>query len=182
MTWPPERPSRAFWPKSSTSWSHGREQGAGGGGSLAWGPSTADSGSCMWSNRRPSAAGPVVNQPGACISTRTLRVTPTQRPGHSCYTQPQQLPLPPWNCYSLPSHPASPSNPSGCSCGWQIRLQKGATTAHTLCARSYRTICPGCPPIGIQEAWSKSTCLDMQKGSTSIEVLASVSLYFASVQ
>lgn len=53
---------------------------------------------------------------------------------------------------------------------------------HTQCAPPHRTICPGCPPIGIQEAWSKPTCLDVQKGSTSIEVLASVSLYFASVQ
>lgn len=123
------------------------------------GPSTADSGSCVWTKPGPSATEPVVNQPGACISARTKShthsATRTLMLHIASATASATLEL------LLP--PLLPSDPSGCSCGWQIRLQKDATTAHALCAPPHHTVCPGCLPIGIQEASSKPTCLDCRK-------------------
>lgn len=163
MTWTPERQSWPFWPKpsTSTSGSHGRDQETGKDGSTGLGPCTANRAAVcgqtpgplllsLWLTSQEPAS-----QPG-------LTVTHTQRPGYSCFTQPQQLPLSPWSWYSLPSHPGSPSEPSGCNGGWQIRLPKGGTTEHALCAPPHRTVSSGCPPIGIQEAWSKPTCMDEQ--------------------
>lgn len=93
------------------------------------GPSTADSSSCMWTNPGPSAAEPVVNQPGACISARTKSHTHSATRTLMLHTASATASA----TLELLLPPLLPSDPSGCSCGWQIRLQKGATTAHALC-------------------------------------------------